>query len=410
MTAQMLAYPFLFLALFFQTFTLVTFLSKPAREARRRVTGRTEPTVAIIVPCWNEGETVAATTDSLLALDYPKSKLEIILVDNASSDNTPEVMERYRSNPQVRIIHEARRGKYIAVNSGIAATSAEIIGCLDADSFVEPDALRESVAGFTSPDIAAVTAAMSVHKPKNLLQHMQNAEYILGIVRQNALAIVHGIHVTPGPFSLYRRDIILAVGGFRSGYQTEDLEMALRLQKNGYHIANAAGARVYTKAPSTLSALVKQRTRWTSGYLRNIINEYGGMIGNSKYGALGLITLPIGTLTIGSGILIFAVVIYELVKRLVHFVLVRVGVPLGYTLAVHNFDWFYFPTTVYTLLGLLAICSALLMVAAGKHISKTPGSLGLGFVGYVLLYGFVAPLWLIRSSVDVAFGKRRGWR
>jgi cellulose synthase/poly-beta-1,6-N-acetylglucosamine synthase-like glycosyltransferase len=411
MTAQMLAYPFLFLAIFFQVFVLITLLSKPARLARGRRIGATEPSVAIIVPCWNEGTTIAATVESLLALRYPHAKLEIILVDNASTDETPSVMARYASNPQVRIIREERRGKHYAVNAGIAATSAEIIGCLDADSFVEPTSLEESVACFDAPDIAAVTAGMSVHKPGYLQQHMQNAEYIFGIARQNALSVVNGIHVTPGPFSLYRRDVVVALGGFKHGHQTEDLEMALRLQKAGYRIANAPRARVYTKAPATVARLVRQRTRWTTGYMRNILNEYRDMVGSSKYGALGLITLPLGTLTIGSGILLFFVALYQLVKYGVTFIETRLGIPLAYSLAPHKaFDWFYLPGSVYTLLALFTILAAVITVTIGKRISKTPGSLALGLAGYILLYGLVAPLWLMNASADVALGKKRGWR
>jgi cellulose synthase/poly-beta-1,6-N-acetylglucosamine synthase-like glycosyltransferase len=411
MTAQMLTYPFLFIAIFFEAFVLVTLLSKPARAARGKALRTTEPTVAVIVPCWNEANTLAATVDSLLALEYPKEKLEIILVDNDSTDDTPKIMERYRAYSQVRILHEKKRGKHNAVNAGIATTQAEIIGCLDADSFVEAGALRESVARFTGPEIGAVTAAMSVHQPRNLLQHMQNAEYIFGITRQNALSVVNGIHVTPGPFSLYRKSAVVSLGGFKHGHQTEDLEMALRLQKGGYRIANAPRARVYTKAPATVAKLIKQRTRWTSGYLRNILNEYSDMIGNSRYGALGLITLPIGTLTIGSGILLFGVAIYQSTKLAVTFISVRTGIPLGYALIPHGaLDWFYLPASVYMLLALLTIAAAVSMIVIGKRMSKTPGSLTLGLIAYMLLYGLIAPLWLIRASADVMLGKQRGWR
>jgi cellulose synthase/poly-beta-1,6-N-acetylglucosamine synthase-like glycosyltransferase len=412
MTAQMLAYPFLFIAIFFEAFVLVTFLSKPARIARGKAPLSLEPNVAIIVPCWNEGETLAATVDSLLALEYPADKLQIVLVDNASTDDTPQVMARYASNPQIQILREMQRGKHYAVNAGIAAAErAEIVGCLDADSFVTAGALREMIGRFADAQIGAVTAAMSVYQPKNLLQHMQNAEYIFGITRQNALSVVNGIHVTPGPFSLYRKSAVLALGGFRHGHQTEDLEMALRLQKAGYKIANAPRARVYTKAPATLLKLIRQRTRWTSGYLRNIIGEYRGMIGNSRYGALGMITLPIGTLTIASGMLLFGVAIYESAKHLAALVAVRAGVPLSYAITPHGaFDWFYLPGSVYELLAILSVGAAIAMIVIGKRISKTPGSLALGLTGYILLYGLIAPLWLITSTADVALGKKRSWR
>ena len=411
MTMQMLAYPFLFIAIFFEAFILVTFLSKPAREARRRTPGTATPTVAIIVPCYNEAATIAGTCDSLLALDYPRDKLEILLVDDGSTDATPIVMKRFAGNPQITIIRKENGGKYTALNAGIAATGAEIVGCLDADSLVEPDALRESVSCFTSPRVAAVTPAMSVHQPKNLLQHMQNAEYIFGITLKHALSTVHGIHVTPGPFSLYRRNIVLELGGFKHGHQTEDLEMALRIQQAGFVIENAPRARVYTKAPLTLWKLVRQRTRWTSGYMRNVLNEYRSMIGNYRYGALGLLVLPIGIVMIGGGVVLFFVLILKFVQTIMNAIALRVGIPLSYSLLPHTgFGWFYLPVTVYFFLIVTAVIASLGMIALGKNLSKTPGSLALGLLSYALLYSFVAPLWLIRATADVALGKKRLWR
>ncbi|HVW82910.1 MAG TPA: glycosyltransferase [Candidatus Paceibacterota bacterium] len=415
MGLQALAYPFLFVAIFFEAFVLVTFLSKDARAARARKPARRDapdlPSVAVIVPCWNEARTVGATVESLLALEYPAEKLEVVLVDNASSDDTPAVMARYAAHPQVTLLREEARGKHNAVNAGIRQCEAEIVGCLDADSFVEPSALLAMVPCFENPSIGATTAAMSVHEPGNLLQHMQNAEYIFGIARANALSVVHGIHVTPGPFSLYRRALVQSLGGFRAAYQTEDLEMALRLQRAGYKIANAPAARVYTKAPATVLKLVKQRTRWTSGYLRNVLNDYRDMVGSARYGALGAITLPLGMLAIGSGILLFALALYQVVHGLVEAVSLRAGIPLSYALAPHaSFGWFYLPASLYTLLAALTVLIAAAMIVLGKRISRTPGSLTAGLFGYVLLYGLIAPLWLIRSTADVALGKTRAWR
>src|SRR3989344_7500489 len=151
MSPEMLAYPFLFIAIFFESFVLVTLLSKPAREARSRTLSASTPSVAIIVPCWNEASTIGATCDSLLALDYPKDKLEIILVDDGSTDTTREAMSRFKEHQQIRIIHKENGGKHTALNAGIATTNAELVGCLDADSFVETDALREIVTCFYNP-------------------------------------------------------------------------------------------------------------------------------------------------------------------------------------------------------------------------------------------------------------------
>jgi cellulose synthase/poly-beta-1,6-N-acetylglucosamine synthase-like glycosyltransferase len=411
MSLEMLAYPFLFIAIFFESFVLVTLLSKPARVARARKYSNETPAVAIIVPCWNEASTLAATCDSLLALEYPKEKLEIILVNDGSTDATKEVMERFSAYPQMHVIHKENGGKHTALNAGIAATDAEFIGCLDADSFVEPDALREIISCFAHEKVAAVTAAMSVHRPEGVLQHMQNAEYIFGITLRHAISSINGLYVTPGPFSFYRHSVIKELGGFRYGHQTEDMEMALRIQQAGYSIENALRARVYTKTPNTLAGLVKQRTRWTSGFLRNIFGEYRGLIGNPEYGVLGVLMLPTALIAIGSGIMFFFLMLFLFIQNALTALTIRVGIPLSYAFLPHDsFDWFYFPTSFYLFLGTTTLITSLSLIIVGKYMSKTPGNIKTGLISYTLLYGLIVPLWLIRATSDVAFGKRRGWR
>ena len=411
MSPEMFAYPFLFVAIFVESFILVTLLSKPSRDARARGPATLFPTVAIIVPCWNEMTTLAATCESLFALDYPKEKLEIILVDDGSTDATPSIMQSFAQHPQVRIILKENGGKHTALNAGIASTEAELIGCLDADSFVEPDALREIVTCFEDTSVAAATAAMSVHRPKNMLQHMQNAEYTFGISLRHSFSSVNGLYVTPGPFSFYRRSVVSELGGFRYGHQTEDMEMALRIQHAGHKIDNAPRARVYTKAPDTLSKLIKQRTRWTSGFLRNILGEYRELIGNRRHGTLGMLVLPSALLSIVSSILLFSLVLFKLTRHASAAIEIRTGIPLSYAMIPHgSFDWFYFPASVYLFLGVATLLASFTLIAIGKRISKTPGNVAFDIVPYLLLYVFVVPLWLINASSDVARGKRRGWR
>lgn len=412
----MLTYPFIFLALFFESFILVTLLSKPARLARTRVGGwagaHTLPTVAIIVPCWNEESTITATCESLLALEYPKEKLEIILVDDGSTDATPAAMAQFVNHSQVLVISKENGGKHTALNAGIAATSTEFIGCLDADSFVDPDALNEIIPCFANPRVAAVTAAMSVHNPKNILEHMQNAEYFFGIAYRHTFASINGLYVTPGPFSFYRRDIVLKLGGFKCGHQTEDMEMALRLQRNGYKIENAPHARVYTKVPTTVATLIKQRTRWITGFLRNIFGEYRDLIGNWKHGVLSMLVLPSAVISIGSTILLFFLMLYTLSHNIVTAIQVRIGIPLSYAFLPQNpsFDWFYFPINFLLILGVSTTLISFSFIMIGKRVSKIPGKLVFGLVSYALLYGFIAPLWLIRATADVTLGKNRAWR
>lgn len=391
---------------------LLTFLSAPAKERRLRPAALHTPKVAIIVPCWNEQDTIGGTVASLLALDYPKDKLQLILVNDGSVDNTKAVMDSYVGNPQITVVHKENGGKHTAINLGIEiAKDAEFVGCLDADSFVAPDALREMIPCFDEPQVAAATPAMSVFQPNSFLEKMQNAEYIIGIAARHALSAVNGIYVTPGPFSFYRRSVIESLGGFRHAHQAEDMEMALRIQRAGYEIENAPRSRVYTKVPRSVPKLIKQRTRWTSGFLRNVMTDYRDLVGNPKYGILGLIVLPLGFVAIIGGAFLFLVAIGSLVLNLVRTYSITDGIPLSYTLFPRfSIEWFYLPVTFLLLTSLVVIILSVSLVLIGRHVSNTSASIVIGIIGYTFIYAFIAPFWLIRSMYDVVTGKRRAWR
>jgi cellulose synthase/poly-beta-1,6-N-acetylglucosamine synthase-like glycosyltransferase len=412
MHLEVLAYPFIFLGLYFEVFMLLTFLSAPARARRDRPATDHAPKVAIIVPCWNEESTIGGTVDSLLALEYPREQLRIILVNDGSTDSTRAVMDSYTGNPQITVIHKENGGKHTAINVGIdAAHDCEFVGCLDADSFVAPDALREMMAAFEDPHVAASTPAMSVFEPKNLLERMQNAEYIFGIALRHALSAVNGIYVTPGPFSLYRRSVIEKVGGFRHAHQAEDMEMALRMQRAGYEIENAPRARVYTKVPRQVSKLIKQRTRWTTGFLRNVLTDYRDLVGNPKYGVLGLLVLPLGFVAVLGGVGLFLLALTMLGGDLIHTYVVTSGVPLAYILMPRfSLDWLFAPVTFITFLSIVVMLISTSFILMGQKVSNTKSDLTMSIIGYALLYGFIAPFWLVRALTDVATGTKRAWR
>ena len=411
MSPEVLTYPFVFIALYFESFLLVTFLSKPARESRLDAVIRSTPKVAIIVPCWNEETTVAGTVESLLALDYPKEKLSIILVNDGSTDGTRSAINRFSEHPQITAIHKENGGKFTAMNVGIEhSQDADLIGFLDADSFVAPDSLREIVAVFDQTDMVAVTASMSIYKPRTLLQRMQYAEYLLAITLRHAFASVNGLYVTPGPFSFYRRTIFSEIGLFKQAYLAEDMEMAMRIQRAGLRIGNAIRARVYTKGPPTLPKLLKQRVRWTTGFLRNIMFDYRDLVGNRKNAVLGMFVLPLAIIAVGGGIFLFVFAGVELIRHVFHAFSVAQAAPISYAFSLHPFSWFYLPITIMTLLGVTLMASTLAWMAIGKCLSKTPGSLAPNIIVYLVFYGIAAPIWLIRSIYDVALGVRTTWR
>ena len=409
-----------FLALYFESFLLVTFLSEPARKSRRISSNsdknyKNALSAAIIIPCFNEEKTVGATIESLLALEYPKEKLSIILVDDGSTDTTVEVMKHYKDNPCVTI-HRKKEGaintgKYTALNTGIKiADNVDLIGCLDADSFVEPDALRIAVEVFNNPKVMATTSAMSVHMPRTIIQHMQYAEYIIGIAMRHILASVNSLYVTPGPFSLYRSQVFEKIGYFSHGYQTEDMEMALRMQRAHMFIENSPRVRVYTKAPATIATLIKQRVRWTSGFLRNMFFDYRKLIGNPNHGMLGIGVLPLSIFSIITVAGLFLFSIFQLITNIIHMFVVSRGIPLSYVLTPHAFDWFYFPVNTILLISIVLIFTTIFFMIVGKQISNTPGKLTKGAIAYFLFYWIISPIWLIRAVADTVTNKHRAWR
>lgn len=408
-TAALFTYGLLFTSLYFEVFLLLAFLQRQMRRGAS-TKGREPsryPSVAVVVPCYNEERSVAATIRSLLALEYPADKLEIIAVDDGSLDGTLDRLYEFQSDPRVRVFTKQNGGKHTAMNYALDVTSAELIGCLDADSIVDPKALLRIVPVFESANIAAVTPGIHVREPKTMLQHMQHVEYRLSIFNRFILAALGSVFITPGPFSFFRASVIRDLGGWRYAHSTEDMEMALRMQAAGHEIANAPQAIVHTSTPPTLRALFRQRVRWTYGWLRNAV-DYRHMIGNRKYGNLGLIVLPSALISIGAGIFFFARILAE------SFAMLREEFARVYFSGVYvpdgSFDLFYFNTSAMIFLVFVSISLILALISAGSFIgtgsSRPPAATPL----FLALYSFMVPLWLAAAVIRAVFKTGVRWR
>ena len=403
-------YVFLFISLYFQVFMLVTFIEARRRPPSRLIHAEDEdlPKVAIIVPCFNEELTVGATLESLMALEYPQDKLEIIVVDDGSKDGTLLTAQGYEDDPRIRVYHKDNGGKHSAMNFALGHTTADFIGCLDADSVVSPDALRKIVPLFTSQKVAAVVPGILIKQPKNILQHMQKAEYSLSVFNRFAQAALGATFITPGPFSIFRTGVIREAGGWRHGHSTEDLEMALRIQQKGYLIANAPAASVHTGTPRTVRALIRQRVRWTYGFLRNAV-DYRHMFGSGEFGNLGIIILPTALLSIGIAIFFFIRIIYFAVIELQH-QLIRYEI-IGFSFDTSfDFDPFYLNTSALWFLIYVAISLVVVLIALGSGLGTGKRSVPAGTPLFVMFYSFLVPLWLIMAVLRAVFKTGVRWR
>jgi cellulose synthase/poly-beta-1,6-N-acetylglucosamine synthase-like glycosyltransferase len=389
---------FLFASLYIQVFLIITLVEHRDSLKNKPRTGALDysklPTVSVIVPCFNEQATVIGTIDSLKKLNYPQDKLSIMAVDDGSTDDTWSYLKRYENDPQVKIFQKENGGKHTAVNLGIENSQSDIIGCLDADSFVHPEALNRMMPLFADPSVMAVIPAIKIRAPKNIIENIQHAEYNISIFLRKMYSTFNAIHVTPGPFSMFRQSVFAQVGPFKSAYNTEDLEMALRLHSHNLKIENAEHAYVYTTPPSTLRALVKQRIRWTTGFFLNV-RDYRDMIFSRRHGQVGTFTLPVGILSFVT-VMFFAG--YSLVNAATTTIdNVQRWRLIGWTWHWPSFQLFFFNTTTVRLLVFALVVSAIAFIFFGKRIASGSWKPSKDMAFYALLYGFIAPVWVAIS-------------
>src|SRR5665647_195482 len=383
----------LFIALYFEVFLLLSFLERKP-EKKTHLKPSYYPTVAMLVPCFNEEKTLEHTVDSLLALEYPKEKLSIVIIDDGSQDGTRAIGERLASTcPQVQFYHNENGGKYTAMNWGIERTTSELVGCLDADSFVAPDALLEVVKRFEADKATmAITPAMKVYRPRTWLELMQSVEYTFGIFYKKMFDNLAALNVLPGPFSIYRREVFATVGPFKHAHNTEDMEIAFRMHAHGLKIANAHNAFVYTTVPTTPWALIKQRTRWSQGFLQNS-QDYSYMYFNKRFGNFGMLVLPFALLAFVGGIYTALYVLYRTLNSVWSKVADMFATHIPPHISTANLSWFYINTNMMLLSLIAVLCGTATAIVLGKRIAQT--EIGVkALVAYFALFGFIAPIWL----------------
>ncbi len=405
-------YVTLFVSLFFEVFLLITYLEAREDIKREEKIGdelKNFPSVTVIVPCYNEELTVGSTISSIFSLNYPEDKLSVIAVNDGSTDNTAEALAKFAGNPRVTILSKENGGKHSALNYALERVNTDLVGCLDADSFAHPDALRKIVPFFENPEIMAVTPSIRVHEEKTLLQHIQKVEYAWGIFLRRMLSALGALYVTPGPFSIFRTDVFKKIGGYRHAHHTEDLEMALRMQKNGYKIVNSHGAHVFTKTPPKFRGLYKQRLRWTYGFLNNAI-DYREMFFNPKYGNIGMFILPIATFSMFSSLFLVANIAWgNLIKFSDAFVKYQT-VGFSGTSFWPSFDWFFLPAGTITFLTVAATIFAIVILYQALKLVEGKAKVTKGVLLYLTIYVFMVPFWLSKAIVSTALGRDITWR
>jgi cellulose synthase/poly-beta-1,6-N-acetylglucosamine synthase-like glycosyltransferase len=367
------------------------------------------PTVAIAVPCWNEARTLGGTLDSLLALDYPLDKLSIIVVDDGSKDDTYAIAKTYevRYPSIIRVIHKENGGKHTAVNMALSVSTSDLFGCLDADSFVDRKALRTIVSYFEHhPKAMAITPCIHIRNPKTFIQRLQAVEYLMGVFLRKSFGQLDAIQVTPGPFSIFRREVFGIIGDYRKAHNTEDYEITLRMHKHRLKIMNSHKALVYTVGPATVKGYFYQRLRWARGFLENSL-DYREIFFNKEYGNFGMFTLPMAFLFVFYGLYAALFSVYTLISSYVNTVTRWLSVGIHPTLP--NFDPFYFNTTIVSFVVMVMFTMFLFTIYLGNTLSDDKQELYHNFPIFFFLYPLIVPVYLARAVFDTFANRKNEW-
>jgi cellulose synthase/poly-beta-1,6-N-acetylglucosamine synthase-like glycosyltransferase len=305
---------------------------------REALGGRMTPGVSVIMPAYNEAASIVPAVQAMLSLRYPR--YEVIVVDDGSKDDTvarlteafdlvavdrpvPKdvpVSAAVRSvsvprdgRTRLVVVAKENSGKAEAVNTGINASAETLVAVVDADSLLDPDALLVVSKPFADDPVRMVaTGGMvrvandcpvvagrvtDVRMPSNWLARIQVVEYLRAfLLSREGWSRLSALILISGAFGVFRRDVLVEVGGLLHGSLGEDFELVMRLHKRlrdqgrDYRVEFVAEPVCWTEVPTTVKVLHRQRKRWHRG-LWETLWAYRGVLG-PRYGVIGLVALP----------------------------------------------------------------------------------------------------------------------
>ncbi len=227
----------------------------------------TFPFYSIVLAAHNEEKCLRQTVENLAHIDYPR--YEVIVVNDGSTDGTAQLLdELVHTCPWLKVIHlSPNSGKAKAVNTGVLFSKGEIILVIDADCFVDKDALRQMTWHFTQyPRVGAVTGNPRIINRTSLLGKIQVGEYssIIGLIKRSQRLLGKVLTVS-GVMAAYRKTAFCDSGFFDSDTVTEDIDITWKLQKRMWEVRYEPRALCYILSPETIRGLWKQRVRWAQG-------------------------------------------------------------------------------------------------------------------------------------------------
>jgi cellulose synthase/poly-beta-1,6-N-acetylglucosamine synthase-like glycosyltransferase len=230
--------------------------------------GEYQPKVSLILPAFNEEKIIAQAIEHGLTQDY-KGEIEIIVVDDGSTDNTKSIVETYvQKCPNVKLIAKPNGGKPSALNAGFTEATGEISIIQDTDSILVKDFVSKIVPYFSNPKIGLVAGMIDVMNNENTLTLLQRVEYICGQMMERwCQSSTNNVLICPGAATAVRTELGRLIPSTKRTV-AEDADFTMSVKQLGYSVAQEPLAISYTEAPITIKALVDQRKRWTYGGLQ----------------------------------------------------------------------------------------------------------------------------------------------
>ncbi len=250
------------------------------------------PSVAVLIPAYNEEKVIERTIRSVLDSDYPN--LRAIVIDDGSIDKTLEVtraaFQKEIADGRVTVLTKPNSGKADALNYALEHVQEELFVGIDADTVIAPDAISKLVPHFRDARVAAMAGNAKVGNRVNLWTRWQALEYITSQnFERRALNTLNAVSVVPGAIGAWRTADVRAAGGYHQDTVAEDADLTMALLQAGFHVNYEDRALAYTEAPTTARGLMRQRFRWSFGIMQAVWKHRAAM---KQKGALGWAALP----------------------------------------------------------------------------------------------------------------------
>ena len=384
---------FMFIALYmFSFFIILTIKNKDKLFSYPKP--NKEYSITVLIPAYNEEDSIKDTIEHVMNLDYPKKKIEVIVINDGSTDNTEKiVLSLIKKYLNLKLLSKENSGKANSLNEGIKKAKGELVAIVDSDSFPSPSSLMKLTGYFDNPEMGAVTSFATIrNKDENFFAKIQSVEYLLMGWSRKLLDFIDSVYVTNGPLSLYRREYMINVGGFDPKTVTEDIDITWNLLKHNYKTAMCLDAHVTTITPTKYKKWYNQRVRWGVGGLQ-VITKYKKLF--FKRGMFGSFVLPFVSFSIILSMLTFLFSTYLLLKSAITSLLItRYSLSTNSTV-ISLTDINLYPSVIifyFVILLTLSITYSMYILKRTKYDEKVTWRKIFNLLFYILLYLTLYPL------------------